>query len=113
MLRRKSVLIGLIVLVLGFVGTALFLLVHHQPHFYVRNEVPPGKERKALSKAFFGQFTKLITNLVESQGEAWNVTFSEAQINSYFLEDFIRLGDAESFKKNGITEPRVALEKDK
>lgn len=110
---KQLLLIALIVAIVGSVGSVLAVLVRHEPTFYVRNEVPEGKERKELSTAYLGQAAKLITYLLDSPSEPWQITFSEAQINSYFLEDFVRLGDAENLRKSGITEPRIRIEKDR
>jgi hypothetical protein len=111
--KRNFFMVILILLILSGLGGGLYLLVEHEPGFYRRCLPAAGKERQDLSKACFGQFVKLANNLLEGPTEPWDVTFSEAQLNSYFVEDFIRLGDAENLKKRGISEPRLNIEKDR
>jgi hypothetical protein len=99
---------------LGTVGivAGLILMVKHEPTFYRRAEVPAGKERNDLARVFVGRFADLVGNWVDVMKGGWEVTFTEKQINSYFEEDFIRNGDGELFRRQGITNPRIILEKD-
>ncbi len=113
MRKNKTLLLaglGLFLTVGILVG--IVVLLKHEPGFYRRADVEPGKTRKGLSGACFGQFLKLVGCWKDGKGE-WDVTFSEGQINSYFAEDFIRLGDAEALRKHGMTDPRVVMENDK
>ena len=114
MIKRKKALITLVCVVacLVLVGT-LVVLLKHEPAFYRRASIPPGKERKEYSTACFGQFATLIASWSDGPKEPWEVVFSEAQLNSYFEEDFIRLGDAEALRKQGISDPRIVLEDDR
>ena len=113
-MRNKKMLMlsGLSLLATMLIVVALLFMVKHEPNFYRRADVPAGKGRKELSMACLGRFGRLINCWVDGRGE-WDVTFSEAQINSFFEEDFIRQGDAEVLRKQGITDPRIVMENGK
>ena len=112
-MRKKRKTIVLVTMSLLLVGTflGLILLLKHEPSFYGRADMPPGKDRKDRSTACFSQFSNLINNWVDGpvKGE-WTVTFSQAELNSYFTEDFIPHGLAEALRAQGITDPRVVME---
>lgn len=111
--KKKVLLIsGMTFLIVAGIVALLAALIKHEPGFYRRAIMPPGKDRIDLSKACFGRFFTLGANWMDGKGE-WSVTFSEAQLNSYFEEDFVRLGDAEALRKQGISDPRIVLENDR
>ncbi len=95
---------GSMLLTVGIVA-GLILMVKHEPTFYRRAEVPAGKERNDLAHFFVGRFADLVGNWVDVMKGPWEVTFTEKQINSYFEEDFIRLGEGELFRRQGISNP--------
>ncbi len=109
-MRRKNFFLSIIcaLLILGLAGSLVWALLQHEPGFYRRGQVSAGPERKNLSTAFMGNFLKLYNQIIDGKGE-WEINFSEAQINSYFQEDFIRLRDATVLQGYGITDPRVAI----
>jgi hypothetical protein len=113
-MRKKKMLMltGLSLLATVLIVVTLIFMVKHQPNFYRRADVPAGKGRKELSSACIGRFLKLGACWADGKGD-WDVTFSEAQINSYFEEDFIRQGDAEVLRKQGFTDPRIVMENGK
>jgi hypothetical protein len=112
-MSRKSVLVGFLILLLlaGGVAATLFLLVRHEPESYQRMAVPPGAERQKHSKEFESNCTSLINKVLSEK--FWEVKFSEAQINSYFDEDFIRSGLKERLLPEGISQPRIAIDQDR
>ncbi len=113
MSRKKFILlVGIPVVLLIAGGTALFLLVKHRPAFYVESAVPPGKQRKELSSRCFGLLTRLSGNIIDGKGK-WEVTFTQDEINSFFAEDFLRWGDADDLRRQGISEPRVVFDGDR
>lgn len=113
-MRKRHLIVvlvgGVVLAVVGGLGT-LFVLLKSEPDFYHECYVPEGKERKKMSAEFLGAFTQMANQIVD--GRKWQVTFTQAQINSYFLEDFVRLGDAAHLQQQGISEPRVVFEKDR
>lgn len=113
-MRRKNLVLSVVcaVVILGAAATMVWALLQHEPGFYRRSIVAAGPERKNLSTAFVGSFWKLYNQIIDGKGE-WEVTFTAAQINSYFQEDFIRLGDAAVLQGFGIADPRVAIEGDR
>lgn len=113
-MRRKNLFLSVAaaVAILGVSGTVFWLLLQHEPHFYRRSVILPGSERKHLSTVCFGNGTKLYNHILDGKGE-WDVTFTDAQINSYFQEDFNTHGDAKVLNKFHISDPRVAIEGDR
>jgi hypothetical protein len=113
-MRRKSILLAISLLALAGCGVlaVLALMARHEPEFYRRVAVPPGAVRKNQSRAFKTEFTQLISNIA-SHDVVWTSTFTEAQLNSFFAEDFIDSGCAEKLLPEDVREPRVVLEQDK
>jgi len=112
-MSRKSVLLGLLILLVvgGATAAVLFLLVRHEPDMYQRMALPPGAEREQHSKEFKQNVSKLATKILSEK--FWEVKFTEDQINSYFDEDFIRSGFKDNLLPKGISQPRVAIDQDK
>jgi hypothetical protein len=112
-MSRKSVLFGLLILLVlgGATAAVLFLLVSHEPDMYQRMGLPPGAERQQHSTEFTQNCVKLANKLMNEK--FWEVKFTEAQINSYFDEDFIRSGFKENLLPKGISQPRVAIDQNK
>ncbi|MCC6417823.1 MAG: hypothetical protein IT429_06190 [Gemmataceae bacterium] len=113
-MRRKSVLLAVGVLVLAGLVTlgALALLARHTPSFYERAAIPPGKLRRDQSAAFYRTVTSLV-NQIMNREPVWHGTFTEAQLNSYFEEDFLSSGVAGKLLPENVTAPRVVLEQDR
>ena len=116
MTRRKTFFTFALMFVLFLGGLAgLALLVNHEPSFYRLAEVAPGKLREELSSQFDGKKFSLAANYKEPPGpDSWEVVFTQEQINSFFAESFMRVGDdAKNLESQGITAPRVSIEKDR
>jgi hypothetical protein len=113
-MRRKSVLMaaGIFLLAVCAVLGGLALLAKHEPGFYTRAAVPPGKIRQAHSRAFWGEYWQL-HNAIMNKESQWYSTFTEAQINSFFEEDFLKPGFCDKLLPDGVTEPRIAIEQDR
>ena len=107
-MKRRSVLfgIGLGLLLVG-VGAVLVLLLLHEPAVYARGSLPEGEERKQLSGQFNGEFLRLYDEIRNEP--AFGATFTQESINSYFDEDFVRMGVAKSVLPEGVSAPRVQL----
>ena len=99
------------VLLLAGVALAAGVVLRHEPHFYCIRAVEPSAERKQLSSKFVVDFAQAVLN-VKGGEPHWSCTFSDAEINSFFQEDFIASGEVEGLRKLGISEPRVAFEDD-
>jgi hypothetical protein len=114
MRARKLILAiaGLLLVSLAGGLGVLFYLLKVEPDFYQHCVVPESKERKTRSAEFLGLFGQLAGHIADSKGK-WQVCFTQAHINSYFAEDFIRLGDAAHLQRQGISEPRVVFDKDR
>jgi hypothetical protein len=114
-MRRKRLLLalGIVVVVLGAVLVTIGFMVKHEPSFYARAAVEPGPFRRQESDAFRSRFLDHLYNPIQAKQKVWQATFTEAQINSYFDEDFIESGFAGRLLPDGITGPRVALDQDR
>jgi hypothetical protein len=99
----------LLVLVLtGSVVGGIYLLLRHEPNFYVMAEALPSAERQSQSR----EFTKKATRLVNDQlncGVPWNVDLSQDEINSWLAEDFVT-SSTDQYLPAGITEPRILFQ---
>jgi hypothetical protein len=116
-MSRKSFLlgIGIALFLMGTVSGALVLLVRNEPSAYSRVAAPAGEARETCSKEFVGGLTDLM-NYIQweeaASAKEWEVIFTEQQINSFFDEDFVHSGMNEKLLPEGISEPRVAIERD-
>ncbi len=111
-MRRKTIMIaGVVLLVFIGIATTLYLLVRYEPGFYRAKAVEEGPIRTKHSKLFVQKFFNLWGDIYNEQ-KTWHANFSEAQINSYFDEDFIQQGMAEKILPKGIRKPRISIEKD-
>ncbi len=108
-MTRKSILLGaaLLALLAGAVSTALALLVRHEPEFYHSAFLPPGPERKKQSDDFQSKCMSLINGITNDR--SWEERFSDAQINSYLDEGFIRSGINDRMLPEGINQPRISF----
>jgi hypothetical protein len=99
------------VLLLAAVALAAGVVLRHEPNFYRTQDIEPGAGRKQLSAKFMVDFTQLGLN-VRHGDPNWHFIFSDAEVNSFFQEDFVASGEEEKLRKVGITEPRIAFEDD-
>ena len=99
---------------LAFLGVILaaVVLLKHEPRFYRDSLNVQVLDSKEQSKEFVGQMAMLVNYMLETKGE-WDFHFTQEQINSFFSEDFINLGEAENLRKHGIHQPRLVMEDDK
>jgi hypothetical protein len=112
-MSRKSFVLGIALLVLlgGGAAAVLALLVLHEPEFYPKVALPPGKERQQHSQEFQAKFMNLVNGMKDDR--VWQEKFTQAQINSYLEEDFIRSGFSEQFLPQGISDPRISITPEK
>jgi hypothetical protein len=113
-MRRRSFWLAIIIVILlvAGAGSALAVLVGHEPSFYHRCAIPPGPERAKLSGEFVNEFTNRLLGGVLDKRQ-WDARFNEQQINSYFQEDFLTKHNEENPLPAGMTEPRIALDNDR
>lgn len=109
--RKSSIILALAAIVILGLAT-VGVLLKHEPSYYGRASVEAGPERKLLSTACLGRFTQLVGHLQDPSSE-WDIKMSQGQLNSFFMEDFIRLGVAEDFAKHGVHDVRIVLEQDR
>ncbi len=114
-MSRKSLLLtsSIVLTLVGGLGVALYLLVHHEPDVYRRASVPPGPLRAQRSQEFYEEFSQLINSVQPGNEREWYIKLTDEQINSYFAEGFVQSGIDERVLPEGISEPRVVLEPDK
>jgi len=105
LVTRRSLLTSLVILsVLLLSGLATgYILLRHEPEAYAQAAVPPGPDREVKSEEFDRKIMTLVNDI---QCEAdWQAEFTEAQINSYLAEDFLR---SKPFQlPRHISDPRV------
>lgn len=99
-------------LTLAVVVSGGLVLLKHEPSFYRAALTAKGNGAKEHSQKFLGQLANLVTSFKEGKGD-WGYMVTQEQINSFFEEDFISLGEAESLRKHDIHEPRLVLEDNK
>jgi hypothetical protein len=95
-------------LVLAALVAASAVIIKHEPHFYRAGHAAPGAERKQLSIKFVNDFAQLL--IAKFDKDEWHFKVTEAEINSFFEEDFVKYGEAEKLRELGISEPRVAFD---
>jgi hypothetical protein len=110
-MSRRSFLLALgLVVVLSVAATAvLFFLVRHEPSQYASPPMPEQPaERQVSSHQFYEKLSALISAI---RGEReWDEQFTDAQINSYLDDEFVRSGVDKQFPlPEGITRPRVVF----
>jgi hypothetical protein len=112
-MRRRSFLLGLGILAAAFLSVSgvLLVLVYREPDFYRASALPPGRERQKNSKDFQARCSHLYNGIAYEK--EWVERFSEAQINSFFDEDFIGSGISKQMLPDCIREPRVSIMSDK
>jgi hypothetical protein len=110
-MRRKTVLtaIAIALFLVAGLGTALALLLSHEKAFYRRSAVPPGPLRKQFSDAFMNECS-VVANSVLNRHSKWYAKFTDAQINSFFEEQFVESNTYKSFLPDGVSAPRIAIE---
>jgi hypothetical protein len=109
-MRRRSITltIAIVVFLTGGVGSALGLLLRHEPAFFVRATIPPSAHRSKCSGEFVRELVRLFAGI--SDKRQWDGRFTEEQINSYCQEDLLKEHTDAPPLPEGIREPRVALE---
>ncbi len=113
MCKKNVCLVAALVICTGVgLAAALVLVLRHEPHFYRGCAVPAGPSRKDLSTHFVKNAAQLFNDAKSRDGK-WRHSFTEAQINSFFEEDFVRLGEADNLQKYGVESPRILFEENK
>jgi hypothetical protein len=104
--RKLYWLCGLTIAFIAVALATLCALVKHEPSFYTQAHMPPGEERKALANKFLTEFGQMVMDM---KSEQWRCELSEAELNSFFDDQFMKLGEGESLRKVGISDPRINL----
>ena len=112
-MSRRSFLLaaGFILFLIGGTGGGLIWMLRYEQPWYVEAAVPPGKQRKDLSKAFYNEVSNLLS-WVASEGKEWEARFTDQQINSYFEEDFVQSGLSTRLLPEEVCHPRIVIEPD-
>lgn len=87
---KRSWWISLLVslLLLGGLAGGAYAVLTHQPAFYLQSQPPEGSQRVAASLEFERRLIELINDTTYSK--TWKFSCSTEQINSYFVEDFLK-----------------------
>ena len=109
-MRRLTVMrtMAALVLLLGCIGGSLVYLVRREPASYREIQIPDEPQRRKLSGDFASGVQQLLDSIGNNAEDRWEKTFTAEQMNSYFVEDFVRV---RPFKlPEGINSPRVCIE---
>jgi hypothetical protein len=87
----------------------LAVTVKHQPNFYRQCRLPPSEARRTSANNFLRNFVQMMAYIKDRQ-ELWGCDATETEINSFFEETFVQLGEAESLGKLGISAPCLVLD---
>ena len=118
-MRRKRLLFwtGIGFLVVGGGTAVLLVLLFHEPAFYGRSHVAPGKERTDVSRQTFIRLGELADHFKDEglfgKKKSWIHSFSAEQINSCLEEDLGHGELAESLARRGMSAPRLAIDSDR
>jgi len=98
---------------LGIVGgaVAMTLLVRHEPDEYRQANIPAGPVRTQRSQEFVEEFSTLVNSVLPGYEKEWYIKLTDEQINSYLAEGFVQQGIDERVLPEGISDPRVILDK--
>jgi hypothetical protein len=108
-IKRRWIALGLILLALVAIPTALWVLLTHQPEFYRRMAEIAPERRHAEAKKFVAQSQQLVNDI--RNDARWEAVFTDEQVNSWLAEDLV-----EHFADQipaGVHEPRVLFELDR
>lgn len=109
-MRRRALLrtLAALLLLLAGAGGVLIGLIRREPASYREVQLPDEPQRRKLSGEFASGVQQLLDSIVNNTEERWEKTFTAEQMNSYFVEDFVRV---RPFKlPEGIHSPRVCIE---
>jgi hypothetical protein len=110
-IRRPNLFVlgGLLV---AAIATSIVIMLVHAPVICLRTVEPAGNARTEVSSEFLARLGLLYANFREGNRQ-WSYSFSQKEFNSYFQEHFVTLGDADRFRKVGITDPRIEFDEDR
>jgi hypothetical protein len=106
--KRLLSSMGILALIAGVALVTLGVLLKSKPAFYAAAHVDAGSERVADSAACERNFLFLV-NAFSSGDPTWNAIFTDRQINSYFQEDYEKVGGDQNLPE-GFSAPRVEME---
>jgi hypothetical protein len=109
--RSVFVAVALVLLLAAGGAAALVGLARREPAWYAAAATSPGPERAARSREFKNQFCKVYPAALTER--AWQGQFTDAEVNSYFEEDFLGEGYDRLLLPEGISRPRVRFEPDR
>jgi hypothetical protein len=112
-MKRQMLLpaLGLVLLLTGL-GAGGVVLVRHEPSTYLAAEPPEGPARQKLSVDSLNKLHNFYQRVQDDSPEPWSQDFTEEGLNSFFAEDFVKIG-GESYLPSGFHAPRVLIEPDK
>lgn len=114
MRRRRSVwaTFGLLVALVLVAGGSTGAMLRHEPRFYREADVPPGRQRTQQSSELINRVMALI-EAVHTKSQ-WSETITDEQLNSYFAEDPLCLGQISDRRiPDKFHDPRVLIEPDR
>jgi hypothetical protein len=117
-MRRKPLILAILIVLalVCVVGGSVALLVRYQPAYYRDAVLSPSPERGKKSSECLSEFSNL-WNIIQTQVNlrhkderfSWQAEFTDEQINSFLVEDFVVTGWDKKMLPDGISEPRVVF----
>jgi hypothetical protein len=102
----SAVLVGALV---ACAGAAL----KYEPHFYRAADVAQSAERSHLSIKFVNDFLQTGADLKAGDDKGWRLALTDGELNCFLQEDFVNYGEAQKLGKSGVSDPRVAFDKNR
>jgi hypothetical protein len=106
---RRWIILGLAVLSLISVPSAVWFSLTHQPHFYRKTAALPPERRKREAKRFVAQSLQLRNDICNE--DRWEAVFTDEEVNSWLAEDLVT-HFADQLPPE-VHEPRIAFEADR
>src|SRR5438093_1148226 len=53
---------------------------------------------------------QMLADVKGNEQNRWDMSFADQEINSFFQEDFVNYREAESLRRVGVSDPRVAID---
>jgi hypothetical protein len=85
----------------------------YEPHFYHAGDVGPSPERSHLSIKFVNDFLQMGADVKAGDDKGWRLSLTDTELNCFLQEDFVNYGEAQKLGKSGVSEPRVAFDKNR
>ncbi len=110
-MRRKTLVrAGIVVATLAGLLVVVYFLLRYEPDFYRSRLIPESDLRSKQAATCEGALFALGAGL--SDKDEFQVSITEAEINSYLQDRFIKSNVQNTVLPRGVTDPRIAIDGD-